>query len=172
MIEIILLLLVISGGGLGARRGFVRELLGIAHILLAAYLSLEFVGVIQSLLLKVTSLERGADTEIASWIAGTVLLYVVLFLLLYLAGRLLKRLRFKGDAISGAALGVIRVSLLLALLLPAIAWTSSEDGAVQRAVTGIRPWGWLRNGAARVSETPFVPAPLVEFVEDTPEIWK
>ena len=109
---------------------------------------------------------------VASWIAGTVLLYVVIFLLLFLSGKLLKRLRFKGDAIAGAVLGAIRICILLALLLPAIAWSSSKDGTVQRSVTGIRPWGWLRNGAARVSETPFVPAPLVEFVEDTPEIWR
>ncbi len=171
-LEIILLLLVLFGGGLGIRRGFARELLGVAHVLGAAYLSRIFTNTTRAVLSTVTSFEDGPRAEILPWIVGFVLLYLVILGVLILLRRPLKALRFKGDAIAGATLGIFRMALLIALLLPAVAWSFPENGAVHRKVTGIRPWGWLRNGAARAQEAPFVPKAYVKFVEDTPEIWQ
>lgn len=171
-LEIILLILVLSGGVLGIRRGLVRELVGLAQALGAAWLARTFSGATGSLLSKVMDLGDGPRTAILTWIVGFLAIYVVLLVLLFLLRKVFRKLRFKGDTISGAVIGILRVAILLALLLPAVAWASGEDGSAYRAVTGIRPWGWLRNGAHRARETPFVPREYVKFVEDTPEIWQ
>ncbi len=171
-LEIILLLLVLFGGGLGIRRGFIRELLGVALVLGAAFLSLTFTSTTRSVLSVFTTFEDGPRAEILPWIVGFVTLYLVILVVLFILRRPLKKLRFKGDAISGAILGILRMALLIALLLPAAAWAFPENSLVRRTVTGTRPWGWLRNGAARAHEAPFVPKAYVKFVEDTPEIWQ
>ncbi len=170
--EIILLILVLFGGVLGIRRGLLRELVGVAHALGAAYLAQAFSKVTQGVLSRVVEFDDGPRRSILPWIVGLVFSYVVLLMLLFLLRKLFKKLRFKGDAISGAVIGIVRIVILIALLLPALAWFSGENGSIQRAVTGTRPWGWLRNGASRAREAPFVPPEYVKFVEDTPEIWK
>jgi uncharacterized membrane protein required for colicin V production len=170
--EIVLLILVLLGGALGAWRGFARELLSIAEVLGAACLSRLFAGTTRSVLAVVLTFEDEAGASILSWVVGFAVIYLAFVALCFLLRKLLPRLRFRGDALSGFVLGTVRLALLIALLLPAVAWSSSENGAVRRAVTGIRPWGWLRNGAHHAREAPFVPPAYVEFVEDTPEIWQ
>ena len=171
-VEIILLVLVLLGGVLGVHRGFLRELLGMAHVLGAAYLSRLLGKSTEGVLSKVLSFKDADSAAILSWLVGFAVLYLVVLVLLLLLRGLLCRLRFRGDAISGGVLGILRICILTALLLPAIAWSTSENGAIRRAVTGIRPWGWLRNGAHHAREAPFVPPAYVEFVENTPEIWQ
>jgi len=171
-LEIILLILVLFGGVLGIRRGLVRELVGVALALGAAYVAQTFSSMTKSVLSVVVDFDGGPRAAILPWIVGFLVIYVVVLVLLFLLRKAFKRLRFKGDTISGAVIGMIRVVILIALLLPAFAWASGENGSINRAVTGIRPWGWLRNGASRAHEAPFVPEEYVEFVEDTPEIWK
>jgi uncharacterized membrane protein required for colicin V production len=170
--DIILLGLLVFGGGLGIRRGLFRELLGLVLLLGSAYGALALSGVTLKVVGKVFDLRDPARAEIIPWLVGFVALYVLALVAFFFLRKALRKLRFSGDRVTGSLIGVLRVVLLICLLLPGVAFLSPENGSVRRAVTGIRTWGWLRNGANRAAETPFLPPRYVEFVKDTPEIWK
>lgn len=113
ILDIILLILLIVSAVSGYRKGIIVQVCGIAGLLLGIYIAFRFSTMLGQWL--------GAGAEFGPVLSFIILLIVVI-LVLWLAGKLIKKLFHATglgivDRIGGLALGVIKVALVLSLLL-------------------------------------------------------